>query len=360
MLHKYHYLPKLKRIGNVKFWIFALMLGFLQSLLTGMAGGSFVAFLVAFFETFNILFVFSVLNVEYVGYFLKAFVRFFIPLGVFSAIFWDGYLSMDTPHVMVHFAMFAITLFFYPKRYRYFIVGALLFALLIDSSVRSCLLSTAIALFFAIIYKTVNHRLFGSIVRWSHATLYMLPFLLSILGFLGVFNVFQAMEESDSNIELGGKKGDAGRSSTVDSRTVVYADALMNITDAKTLILGHGPAYRIQTFVGFREGASELLEGRGHMESGILNILIFYGLLGCVAFFFLCHYASSMALKSNNSFVKLIALFVAFKFLYSFIEDASINFTTYLAIGICMNNNIRNLTDKEIKDKLTIIFKLQK
>lgn len=354
MLWRNGYLLKLKNTIGLKLWLFALSVGFLQSLVTGMKGGSFVAFAIAFLEQLNLLFVFAVLNLRSIAYFLKAFIYIFIPLGVFSAIFWDGYLLMDTPHIMNSLTIFAVTLFFFPPKYRIMIIGALVFAALVDSSVRSCLLSSIVVILLAVIFYFCRKSLY--LFKLIHAGFFFFPFVFSVMGFLGLYNVFEAMENSNIRVESVGKKGTAGRSFIVDSRTLVYKDAIMNIQSVESLLFGQGPAYTIKSFVAFKGRSSETLYGRGHMEAGILNILLFYGLFGCFCFCFFCFSASSLALKSNNSFTKLIALFVAYKFLYIFIEDASINFTTYLAIGICLNNNLRQFTDQQIKKRLSIIL----
>ncbi len=350
-LNKHGFLAKIDGQFYLKLWLAALLLGFLHSIISGLSRGMMVTFVIALLDQVSILFIFSVLDVEYVYLFLKAFIRFFVPLGIFSSFFWEGYLTFDTPHIMTYLTLFAFTLFYWPLRYRCIIIAALVFALMFDASVRSCTLSVIVSLSIAFLFSLWPKNHFVVFPKTVHLALYALPIVFSILGASGKFNVFQALEEQSISFELGGRKHEGGRSTNVDSRTIVYLDAMSNIRDPKTLILGHGPAYLIRSI----SNVDVFKNGRGRLEAGILNILVFYGLFGCVAFFLLCYKSSSSGLKANNNFCKLVALFVAYKFLFAFIEDPSINFTTYLAMGICLNRNIRDLTDNDILKKINSI-----
>ena len=341
---------------SIRLWLFAIALGFFQSLFTSNVESDFATFVLSLLSLLSIFFIFIVYDLKLISFFMKAFLRYFIPLGLFSSFFWDNFLIYDTPHIMSHLALFAIVLFFFPRKYQFYIAGALVYALIIDSSVRACLLTTLVVMSFAICYKIFTNHIFSKIVKLAHLSFYILPLLFIFLGFSGIVNVFEAMENSNTEVSLGGKKGGAGRSSNVDSRTAIYTDVAMNIDNLKTLVIGNGPTYKIKVFTTFGMGSDQYNEGRGSVEVGILNILMFYGMFGCLAFFFLCFYASSNSMKSNNSFIKLIGVFVAYKFMFSFIEDPAINVTTYLAIGICLNGEIRRMSDKDIKKRFLAVL----
>lgn len=97
----------------------------------------------------------------------------------------------------------------------------------------------------------------------------------------------------------------------------------------------------------------ERKEGRNRTESGFLNILYFYGIVGILCYMCLSIYASYLAIShSNNKLATLVGLYVAFKFIFIFIEEPSITMTTYFAIGLCLNPMFRNAEEDEVKQIL--------
>lgn len=77
-------------------------------------------------------------------------------------------------------------------------------------------------------------------------------------------------------------------------------------------------------------------------------------MVGVFLYFFIFFYSSYLAIyKSNNYFIKVIGLFVAFRWAYSFVEDfASIGIQTimlHIFIAICLSSTFRNMTDIEFK-----------
>ncbi|OJU51466.1 MAG: hypothetical protein BGN96_00045 [Bacteroidales bacterium 45-6] len=71
-------------------------------------------------------------------------------------------------------------------------------------------------------------------------------------------------------------------------------------------------------------------------------------------YFFVLIYAAYLGLsKSNNFFCKIIAVFLAFRWVLFFIEDITkydMNFYfLWVAVGVCFSNQFRNLSDEQIK-----------
>jgi hypothetical protein len=97
-------------------------------------------------------------------------------------------------------------------------------------------------------------------------------------------------------------------------------------------------------------------------EVSILNIFTWTGLIGVILYFFVFLKASYLAVvKSNSFFMKLLGLFVAFRWVYAFIEDFS-NFNLYyiflwIMIGMCFSKEFREMNDEEIKYWVEGLFK---
>jgi hypothetical protein len=71
--------------------------------------------------------------------------------------------------------------------------------------------------------------------------------------------------------------------------------------------------------------------------------------------------ASYLAVNnSNNTYSKMIGIFVAFRWIYAWVEDINnFSLTTYflwVIIGFCLSSKFRKLTDLEIKIWIQGIF----
>ena len=143
--------------------------------------------------------------------------------------------------------------------------------------------------------------------------------------------------------------GGKNRTYMVDSRTAIYEDVFRSFDDAGGLILGNSPVTKIKTQLNIQNRKN----GRNRTESGFLNILYYYGIIGVLCYISLSIYASYLAIfRTNNKLATLVGLYVAFKFLFIFIEEPSITMTTYFAIGLCLNPEFRNMEDEDVKDVL--------
>ena len=101
--------------------------------------------------------------------------------------------------------------------------------------------------------------------------------------------------------------------------------------------------------------------GRPGTESGMLNYIQYGGLIGFILYGLLLVVASYKAtFLSNNNFMISLGLFVAFKFLYSFIEDQIMfnahSFYIFFWVGMCYNKTFRDMTSEQIKEYLNKIF----
>ena len=199
--------------------------------------------------------------------------------------------------------------------------------------------------------------MFKKVAKFIRYALFILPIVLFILGVSGKFNIFEEIADQEVSVTLDNKKNRTD-DYLVDSRTVVYYDVLRSINSPERLIIGQGVIFNIKTV--FAEHNSNFESGRKNVEAGLLNILLRYGILGVITFFLLLFVSSGLGINhSNNSMTVLTGIYISFKFLFLFVEEANISISTYLALSICLNPYIRHLTDYDIKlffkNNLTIV-----
>lgn len=180
--------------------------------------------------------------------------------------------------------------------------------------------------------------------------LFLAPFILLYLGIAGTFNVFQPFDDEEDVfvIDQGGKESS---NLVADTRTGLYVEVLNSVVADNILLFGGGATakYKSDTFV-----LTDNMTERYGAEVGFLNTLLYSGLIGVLLYFFVLIYAAYLGLsKSNNFFCKIIAVFLAFRWVLFFIEDITkydMNFYfLWVAVGVCFSNQFRNLSDEQIK-----------
>lgn len=182
----------------------------------------------------------------------------------------------------------------------------------------------------------------------------MAPFILIFLGFTGKFNVFQPFEDNDEIFVVGeGEK--ASTNLAQDTRTGLYQEIFASIHDNVSLVFGGGATAKYESRIIIEANNDR---GRYRSEVGFLNTILYSGIVGVVLYFLILCYAAYYALnRSNNFFSKILAVFLAFRWVLFFVEDITMydmNFYfLWIAIGICFSNQFRNQTDYQIKGWVT-------
>lgn len=189
------------------------------------------------------------------------------------------------------------------------------------------------------------------------------PFLLFGLGITGIYNVFSMDQFSDGDyVEV--KTNEDGdiieEDLTADTRTFIYVEVLQTAQKYNSWWIGRSPArgYESETF---GEGDLSDRGERGSSEVGILNIFNWTGIIGILLFLIVFYKASYLAVnQSNNIFHKLLGLFIAFQWTYSWVENGNFfnlsTFILWLMIGVCFSKSFRSMTNDEIKHWIWGIF----
>ena len=266
----------------------------------------------------------------------------------------DGMMSLA--HNASFLNVFVLCIPFVSKKWRRILILAALFIALLDVDRRSILANVFTCLMLGFISTVVTTK----IVKTSlFVSMILIPLILFMLGAFGVFNVFQYMEESYTY-----QANESSRDMFADSRSEIYSDVFTELRDKDAVIWGLGGNGKTHTSLSdlkhyrFDEIYAH---GRSGTESGMLNYIQYSGLLGLLLYGLLLAVGAFKAVfLSNNKFMVLVGLYVAFKFLFSFLEDRvgfqPNTFYLFLAIGMCYNVRLREMDDDEMTEYIQQVF----
>lgn len=264
----------------------------------------------------------------------------FVPLSVFELL-----LYVRTTVSVWFFVLMSI---YIKNKWGVMILIAAFFALVTGFEIRANFLRVAVALMLFLLYQ------FRSSIRlfWLKAASFMLfviPFVFLFLGITDKFNIFQPFDNDEQFIlNEGGKESS---NLMADTRTLLYVEVFKFVVSDRIILFGGGATakYKSEIFV-----MADNLTERHSTEVGFLNTLLYSGVLGVFLYFLVLAYTAYLGLnKSNNYLCKMLAVFLAFRWDLFFIEDITKYDTNYyflwIAIGMCLSNQFRLLTDQQIK-----------
>lgn len=253
----------------------------------------------------------------------------------------------------------SILILFFPAFTRRQRILILLFAAVVifsDLGARSNVLKFGIPFLLLIIYY-LKEKISVKLLETARISLFIIPLVLFILGVTNVFNVFNMSEYLKGDYVSVGTDNQGNRvemSAISDTRTFLYIEVLESAINNNYWFLGRTPA-RGNDSNTFGVLASELT-GRNERlanEIGLANVFTWTGIMGVILYFLIFYRASYLAVnRSNNIYVKMLGVFIAFRWLYSWVEDVnnfSINYFMLMIIfGMCFSHSFRKMTNNEM------------
>lgn len=227
---------------------------------------------------------------------------------------------------------------------------------------RSNVIKFGVPLFLSLLYY---FRLFLStkLLGIIRIILFVAPIILFGLAVSNIFNVFNMEEYVEKDyVEI--KRNAEGEIIedvlTTDTRTFLYVEVLQTAQNHNTWWMGRSPA-RGNESESFGENDLSGRNERLANEVAILNIFTWTGIIGVIFYFIIFYKASDLALnQSNNIFAKSLGLFIAFRWLYSWVEDINIfslnYFMLWLMIGLCYSKDFREMTNEQVEKWIQSIF----
>lgn len=291
----------------------------------------------------------------WIKYAIPAFILF-IPF-IFSDAF--GHYMAPTILLLLWFPLL-------PKKWKLIIILITFFVIIAGQSSRSNIIKFGLSLLLGLTYYV---RMFIPNRLYVMGRLFLLfaPLIFFILAITGTFNIFKFDEliKGDYNsVEIiDGKKKEV--TLTADTRTFLYIEVLVSALKHNYFIQGRTPARGNDSNSFGLHQLRELKTGKKERfsnEVSILNVFTWTGLIGVVLYFMVFLRASYLALnESNNYFMKILGLFIAFRWAYAFIEDFSrfnlFSIFLWMMIGMCFSKEFRDMNDEAIKEWLLGVFK---
>lgn len=206
----------------------------------------------------------------------------------------------------------------------------------------------------------VLHKWFERILKPLMWGLLAAPIVFLWLGATGTFNVLNIEEElgiegkymMDSSLENHDKISMFG-----DTRTFLYVEEIKSAIDNNYVIWGRTPArgYNSLWFGDIIDEDLGVKRGeRGSCEVSILNVFNYFGIVGVLLYFAVFAIAAFKAIyRSENRYIQVIGLYVAFRWLFGFLEDFSrfdLNMMfLWFMIGMCYSERFRKMNDEEFE-----------
>jgi hypothetical protein len=250
----------------------------------------------------------------------------------------------------------------------------LIFSLLIiilsyNSGARSHIIKFGVALFFGwSLYFKSNH-FYGTILKWGRFVFLSAPILFFILGISNIFNIFNIKEyiSEDYAYELAYERSTSSGASLVDdTRTFLYQEAILSAVKGKYVMFGRTFARGYDSYfqVGRSKKAGKRVTSKTDervSEVAMVNIFTWMGLVGVVLYFFVFVKATGLTIyDSNNIYIKVVGLYVSFRWMFGFVEDFQrldiSTLTLWMLIAICFSSNFRSLTNNQISNYIYIVF----
>lgn len=258
-------------------------------------------------------------------------------------------------------SLFACFFFDLPKKWK-IAIGIILFIWLSTIMDRANLLRSAMMIACAIAFK---YRRFVSdkLLKIVHHLFFFVPLILLLLGFLGNFNFFKYLQDDNDGRHTEQIKKADGSVKEVDvfgdTRTFIYTEVLDSSVKHGYVLWGRTPArgnddYFFESLFNDGKG-NQLRKNERHVnEVGFLNVYTWIGLIGIILYSLLYLKASLLALRhSNNSYIKFLGVFVAFRWALGWIEDINLFFIQsiilWMLIAMCMSEKFRKMSDADFR-----------
>lgn len=255
--------------------------------------------------------------------------------------------------IMIPISLFIIFIPFVNSKKRFIIIAVTLTSVIMILDFRSNLIKIGFSLMLLLLYllRNLTNRKF---LQFIQICLFSLPIILFLLAVTNNYNIFTNFS-GDEGYYIDGPQ-ELQRNFMADTRTGLYRDVLATMEQSGNWLMGEGAGGRYQT-----ERFDYLGDGRGRSgsEVGILNILLYYGLIGVIIYFLLLFTVSYYAIRrSNNTLAQLLGLYIAFRWTFAFVEEFTqydLNFYFFwITVGLVSSTRFREMTNDDVKQYLEL------
>lgn len=297
--------------------------------------------------------IFTATNKVVVQSLLSFYIKYGLPLFLLFALIINisayGFYLMPISFLILYFPLLT-------KRQKIVLLVATAIVIVGDLNARSNVVKFAVPILILLFYyfkRYVSLKMMETV----RISLFIFPLLFFILGVTGIFNIFNIQEHLDGDYTAMGvdSHGNMVEQNVIeDTRTFIYDEVLVSAVENNYWLLGRTPARGNDSeSFGMYEAEYTGRYERSVNEIGLANIFTWTGVTGVILYSLIFLRASFLAVnRSRNIYSKMLGVYVAFRWLFSWIEDVnnfSINyFLLMVMIGICFSYSFRNMNDKEV------------
>ena len=198
--------------------------------------------------------------------------------------------------------------------------------------------------------------LITKIIKIFQAFFFIIPIILLYLGISNSYNVFKDDIFTD-------KVSASTNFTTEDTRSGLYEEIIESAIKNEYVLFGRTPARGNDTFL-FQYPVQDMKMNnpeRNMNEMCHPNIFTWLGLIGVTLYSIIYLRSSYLAIYYSNSFyLKIIGIFIAFRWAFGWIEDMNsfnaMSFSIWILISVGLSNSFRRMNDYEIRQWVNNIF----
>ena len=261
-------------------------------------------------------------------------------------------------HYLIPVSFLLLFLPFLSKKWKIMCLGMALFVFAANLGARSNVIKFLVPMAFALVFY-FKSTFTLNVFKTARVGFLILPVLLLYLGIANVFNVFKMSEYLEGDFKYGRNDIEGAQDDlTADTRTFLYVEVISSALKYDYAWLGRTPARGNESPHFGPEIDKDLgtnkMERHGN-EVNILNIFTWTGIIGVVLYFLVFLKATYLALyKSKSRIMKILGVYLAFRWAYGWVEDfSSFNlsyFFLWITICMCLSQDFRTMTDAEFKN----------
>lgn len=298
--------------------------------------------------------IFSATNKMVVQSLLSFFIKYALPLFLVFA------LIIRADAFGFYLIPISFLILFFPaltKRQKMILLFATAIVIIADLNARSNVIKFGVPFLILLLYY-FRRNIPVKVMEAARIALFVIPLVFFALGVSGVFNVFNMQDYVKGDISAVGTDNAGNRvelNVMEDTRTFLYEEVLESAIDNNYWLLGRTPARGNDSYSTFGLLAVELTGRYERLanEVGLANVFTWTGLVGVILYMLIFFRASYLAVnRSRNIYAKMLGIYVAFRWLYSWIEDINsftLNyFMLMIIIGLCFSESFRNMSNKDI------------
>lgn len=253
------------------------------------------------------------------------------------------------PRSMITVSFFLITIPYIRPKWRIVITCAAVASVVLAYDFRTNVMRIIFSLLLVLLYYCRKY-ITAVMLKLGCIILLTLPAIFLFLGVTGQYNIFKPTDNIDKYAVSYGNGGNESNLA-IDTRTFLYQEVFASMLANNSLLLGEGAIGKYKT--EYFDESVDQNRGRYGAEVGFLNTLLYTGIVGVVLYALVLFAAIYYGLGgSNNFFCKMLALFLAFRWVVFFIEDIvqyDMNYYfLWMSIGLCLSKDFRMLSDADI------------